>query len=110
MRAAMALLGLLAVACVDLRRPPELNATSDDGGEGDAPITTSDGGGGAGGAPADAAQERPRVANGKPCAADSGCVSGICADGVCCATTCTGACRSCNVTGQEGVCTPDPAG
>ena len=47
------------------------------------------------------------VAKGNPgdaCAVDNGCISGFCADGVCCKTACTGACDRCDIT--PGTCTP----
>ena len=49
------------------------------------------------------------------CSAGSECQSTICAEGVCCATACAGACQSCAITGTMGQCTavvsgPDPAG
>jgi len=40
-----------------------------------------------------------------PCVAAAECVTGSCADGVCCDTACEGACMSCNVSGSVGVCT-----
>jgi len=44
-------------------------------------------------------------------AAASACRSGFCVDGVCCrAASCAGACRACNVAGQEGTCADVPAG
>jgi hypothetical protein len=55
--------------------------------------------------------------NGQPCAGTGAeCLSGICAQGVCCATPCSGTCLSCAQTRARGVClavpdgTPDPAG
>ncbi len=48
--------------------------------------------------------------DGQTCTADADCVNGHCADGVCCATTCTGACRSCAVPGSLGTCTSIAAG
>ncbi|HEY6475136.1 MAG TPA: hypothetical protein VI456_01060, partial [Polyangia bacterium] len=48
--------------------------------------------------------------NGQSCTADADCVSVHCADGVCCATTCTGACKSCAVAGSLGTCTNIAAG
>ena len=47
---------------------------------------------------------------GQSCTADADCVSAHCADGVCCATTCTGACRSCAIPGSLGTCTSIAAG
>lgn len=41
---------------------------------------------------------------GQTCGASNQCISGICADGVCCNTDCTGACRSCNIAGSVGTC------
>ena len=41
---------------------------------------------------------------GQACAAGSECGSGFCADGVCCATACTGSCRSCALSTSLGTC------
>lgn len=43
--------------------------------------------------------------NGQSCPDSSQCESGFCVDGVCCESECTGACRSCNLTGSPGKCT-----
>jgi hypothetical protein len=43
-------------------------------------------------------------ANGATCAAGTECASGYCVDGVCCNTTCTGQCQSCNLAGALGTC------
>jgi subtilisin-like proprotein convertase family protein len=37
------------------------------------------------------------------------CQSGLCVDGICCATACDGLCEACNVTGKLGICTAIPA-
>jgi hypothetical protein len=53
-------------------------------------------------------------AQGKTCAAATDCMSTFCADGVCCADACDGACLACNISGSEGTCdviakyAPDP--
>lgn len=47
---------------------------------------------------------------GGACQAATDCMSGNCADGVCCDTPCTGVCESCNQTGSPGVCTPAASG
>lgn len=47
---------------------------------------------------------------GAACSAASECDSGVCAQGFCCSTTCTGTCMSCGVSGAEGTCSPIPAG
>ncbi len=49
------------------------------------------------------------------CSTNAECQSSSCAQGVCCATACAGACQSCAITGTMGQCTavgagPDPAG
>ena len=44
------------------------------------------------------------------CAAGSECLSANCYDGVCCTTTCSTACKACNVTGSVGTCANIPAG
>ncbi|HSA23056.1 MAG TPA: PKD domain-containing protein, partial [Myxococcota bacterium] len=42
---------------------------------------------------------------GQPCQQDAQCRSGVCVDGVCCATECAGTCVSCALGGLEGTCT-----
>ena len=48
--------------------------------------------------------------DGALCSGDSQCTSGTCAQGRCCATGCTGSCKSCAVPGREGVCSDVPSG
>ncbi len=43
---------------------------------------------------------------GEVCAAAKECVSGKCADGVCCNDACSGQCEACNLAGSEGTCLP----
>jgi hypothetical protein len=50
------------------------------------------------------------LAEGAPCHEGAECGSGICADGVCCRTSCAGSCLSCNVAGKQGTCAPVPEG
>jgi len=38
------------------------------------------------------------------CESDAECISGYCTDGLCCDTSCTAACRACNLPGSEGSC------
>jgi len=47
-------------------------------------------------------------ANAQQCSTGTSCGSGICADGLCCNTTCTGTCMACNVTGKLGTCSNLP--
>ncbi len=47
---------------------------------------------------------------GEECTGDESCLSGHCADGVCCDQACEGLCRSCALAGAEGTCTPVPYG
>jgi hypothetical protein len=53
---------------------------------------------------------------GSSCGGNDECVSGICTEGVCCTSACTGTCMSCAVVGSLGTCTSvmagkgDPAG
>jgi hypothetical protein len=42
--------------------------------------------------------------DGAACQQPQECSSGFCTDGVCCSTTCQGACRACNLPGVEGHC------
>jgi hypothetical protein len=51
-----------------------------------------------------------KFANGTPCKLDNECGSGNCVDTVCCESACSGTCKSCNVTGKAGTCTPVPDG
>ena len=44
------------------------------------------------------------------CSRDSDCLTGHCADGVCCNTACTGPCVSCALPGHLGTCSPVPVG
>jgi hypothetical protein len=43
--------------------------------------------------------------NGSACTLAYDCASGICADGVCCATACPSQCQACDVAGSLGTCT-----
>lgn len=47
---------------------------------------------------------------GAACALASECLSGFCADGVCCKEQCDGACVGCNQTGSPGACLSVPVG
>jgi MYXO-CTERM domain-containing protein len=54
-----------------------------------------------------------KLANGEGCttATAATCASGLCVDGICCATAgCTGPCMACNVRGSEGTCVQAQAG
>ena len=79
------------------------------GGAAGAPTT---GVGGAAGAPATGVG----TPNGGACNIGEECVSGYCADGVCCESDCQMACRSCALPESKGLCrpvalgTPDPRG
>ena len=48
--------------------------------------------------------------NGAACSYGSQCDSGICEDGVCCNTGCSGECRLCNLPDSLGTCTNAPDG
>jgi hypothetical protein len=48
--------------------------------------------------------------DGAICGDGSECASGICAQGTCCKTACTGSCLSCALTGSAGTCAPVAAG
>lgn len=50
-----------------------------------------------------------KKANGAVCAAATECLSTFCVDGVCCNTTCSGTCKSCNVAGSVGTCANVPS-
>ena len=47
---------------------------------------------------------------GEQCTGGADCVSGFCADGVCCDTACDGTCETCKPASGGGACTPYPAG
>ena len=47
---------------------------------------------------------------GAVCTADSQCELGHCSDGICCESSCMGACVACNLVGHEGTCWPIAAG
>jgi len=61
-------------------------------------------------AAADVSPEAAPGLLGDPCTQHTGCLSGVCSDGVCCATACGGVCLSCNLPGSVGLCTVVPAG
>jgi len=42
------------------------------------------------------------------CEGNNQCVSGFCADGLCCSTACNTECEACNLAGSEGTCTFHP--
>ena len=54
------------------------------------------------------------VSSGGPCSTTAQCSTGFCADGVCCATACRGACQACSAakkaSGPDGECGPVPSG
>src|SRR5262249_46636242 len=41
---------------------------------------------------------------GGACALDTDCITGFCADGICCDNACNGACNRCDITGSQGTC------
>jgi hypothetical protein len=47
---------------------------------------------------------------GAACTMPEQCNSGFCQQGVCCGAACSGVCRSCAVTGSQGMCVMIPAG
>jgi hypothetical protein len=47
---------------------------------------------------------------GTPCTGATECASGLCQQGVCCSSSCTGTCRSCALAGSAGTCTMVPVG
>ncbi len=51
-----------------------------------------------------------RRANGTACDVAAECTSGLCVDGVCCATSCTEACKACDLQGALGQCSDVAAG
>jgi hypothetical protein len=68
-----------------------------------------------GGPQADGSQQgdgglKPPLSIGVPCASDSQCQSGHCADGVCCDLDCSADCKVCNLSGRVGTCSLAPAG
>jgi hypothetical protein len=69
-----------------------------------------------GGRGADGAADRPievppaPAALGEACTEDGGCLSGICADNVCCSSACGGPCRRCDMSAHLGTCALVAAG
>jgi hypothetical protein len=51
----------------------------------------------------------PDLTAGTECTRNNECASNFCTDGVCCDTSCSGACESCDQADKLGVCTPLPA-
>ena len=51
-----------------------------------------------------------KKANGQTCTSTADCGSGLCVEGFCCDTACSGTCRSCAVSGSLGTCTDISAG
>jgi hypothetical protein len=47
---------------------------------------------------------------GTACTSGTECASGLCQQGVCCSSSCTGGCQSCALAGTLGMCRPVPAG
>jgi hypothetical protein len=47
---------------------------------------------------------RCKRGNGQPCSLNTECLSGSCADGVCCSTGCSEVCKACNLAGSVGTC------
>ncbi|HEY2900957.1 MAG TPA: hypothetical protein VGL59_10305 [Polyangia bacterium] len=98
--------------------------------DGSTPVTDAKGSGGSGGGGSggggsggniitdgslDLAAPDPDAGDaGKPagatCASGAECDQGICADGVCCRTSCTDLCHSCNISGSAGTCVVVPSG
>jgi hypothetical protein len=52
----------------------------------------------------------PTLTNGQLCAKGGDCISGFCADGVCCNAQCNDNCKSCNQPTALGMCSPIAAG
>jgi hypothetical protein len=82
--------------------------------DGTVPVDTDDGSApvdaGPEALPPDAPPDLPLITNGNPCTLGAQCASTFCASGVCCDSTCTGLCQTCNVAGKLGQCSPVPAG
>jgi hypothetical protein len=97
--------------CPSTSDPDQRGCGSNDGGadgDSDGPGNPDDGGeaDGASDGPAvdvcgDGGCDRPL---GVACSVELQCTSGFCVDGVCCASACTGPCRSCNQPNMDGMC------
>jgi hypothetical protein len=48
----------------------------------------------------------PAKPGGFGCVTGTDCATGLCVDGTCCDTACTGECEACDVVGSKGKCTP----
>jgi hypothetical protein len=68
------------------------------------------GDGGDGGETPDAADGQALLGQGAACTTGSQCGNGLCVDGVCCNSACTGSCQQCNLGLLAGVCSPVPQG
>jgi hypothetical protein len=68
------------------------------------------GGSGGGSAGAGGSGAPPRKANGEACSRDTECLTGHCADGVCCESDCKMGCHSCALPDSMGLCRPVAAG
>jgi hypothetical protein len=64
----------------------------------------------AGGEQQSSAEIYSPAASGQACEVSPQCASDHCVDGVCCATTCSGACLTCALPGSEGTCAPASPG
>jgi hypothetical protein len=51
-----------------------------------------------------------KTINGLACNVNADCVTGFCTDGVCCASSCNGQCKACNVPMNLGSCVDIPSG
>lgn len=58
----------------------------------------------------DAGECVPQRGDGETCDENAQCSSGSCSDGVCCESACDGACETCSLPGEEGLCLARPAG
>src|SRR5439155_24325060 len=50
------------------------------------------------------------AAAGATCSSPADCASGFCVDSVCCVSSCTGACETCNLADSPGTCVAIPSG
>jgi len=108
-----AAVGLIIPLACTLAREGTSDGTGGEGGTGSGGATSSGGGETGGGGATSSGGGTGTAANGIPCDGGSECLSGICAQGVCCNSDCNGVCESCSsalTSATNGSCMVIPVG